>query len=266
VSAARPSFIDPCVPFRAEAPPTGELWTHQPKLDGFRAILLKIGDRVRIYSRRGVEFRLPGMAEALAELAADTAVIDAELICRHANGRADFYALMREMRTSRPDEDALQLMAFDLMFENGVDLRGLPLTERLRDLGRLLRKARVPCVTLVESFPDGAVLLDHCDRMQLEGVVSKRKDRPYTSGPSKSWLKIKCAGWHRENQQRYRLFEGPKKSPAPTERERALMKKRAELGQVRERLTAPGLRAGLLAALKAQERALLKEIAGLEGE
>ena len=107
---------------------------------------------------------MPGMAEALVELAADTAVIDAELICRHADGRADFYALMREMRRGRPDESAMVLMAFDALVIDSVDLRKLPLSERLRDLERLLRRTRVPSVKLVESFPDGGVLPDHCNR------------------------------------------------------------------------------------------------------
>jgi hypothetical protein len=151
---------------------------------------------------------------------------------------------------------------FDLLWERDVDLRGLPLSERLRDLGRLLRKARAPFLRLVESFPDGAVLLDHCDRMEFEGIVSKRLDRPYISGPSKSWLKTKCAGWARDNQERYRVFEKP---AALTERERALRRKWEELSRVRASLAKPGLRAGLFATFKAQEQALLEEIAELEG-
>jgi hypothetical protein len=61
------------------------------------------------------------------------------------------------------------------------------------------------------------------------------------------------------------MFEGHKKPPAPpTDRERALEKKRAELARIQERLADPDLRAGLRAAHKAQERALLREIAELE--
>jgi hypothetical protein len=138
------------------------------------------------------------------------------------------------------------------------------LSERRRDLERLIRKSRVPCLKLVESFPDGAVLLEHCERMELEGIVSKRLDRLYISGPSKFALKIKCEGRRRRNEHRHKLFEKPPRPPAPTERERALLKKREELAQVRASLTRPGLRAGVSAALEAQERALLKEIAELE--
>lgn len=106
---------------------------------------------------------------------------------------------------------------------------------------------------------------EHCERMKIEGIVSKRIDRGYVSGPSRSWLKIKCAAWRRDNQRRHKLFEGPKKPPALTEHETALERKRVELARVRASLARPGLRAGLFAALKAQERALLQEIAEFEG-
>ena|SRR5262245_38114285 len=100
--------------------------------------------------------------------------------------------------------------------------------------------------------------------MELEGIVSKRLDRPFVSGPSKFFVKVKCEGWRRQNLYRHKLFEKPPKTPALTERERALLKKREELARVRASLTRPRLRAGVSAALEAQERALLKEIAALE--
>ena len=62
---------------------------------------------------------------------------------------------MREMRTNHPDESVLMFVAFDILFQDGVDLRGLPLSERKRDLARLCCKAKVPCMYLVDSFPDG---------------------------------------------------------------------------------------------------------------
>jgi ATP-dependent DNA ligase len=60
----------------------------------------------------------------------------------------------------------------------------------------------------VQTFPDGVVLYEHCSQFAFEGIVSKRVDRPYTSGPSKAWLKLKCPGWKRDNRERFLLFEG----------------------------------------------------------
>jgi ATP dependent DNA ligase domain len=155
------------------------------------------------------------------------------------------------MRTHRPDQTALTFFAFDLLHENDVDLRGLPLSERQRDLERLVRKSRVPCLKLVENFPIGSVLLEHCNQLGIEGIVSKRRDKPYTSGVSKYWQKTKCEHWRRQNQNRYRLFERPKPA-ASRERERAVHRKKIELARIQERLAEPALRAGMKAALKAQ--------------
>ena len=38
---------------------------------------------------------------------------------------------------------------------------------------------------------DGATMFRHVSSMGLEGIVSKRTDAPYRSGPSKTWLKSK---------------------------------------------------------------------------
>jgi ATP-dependent DNA ligase len=54
----------------------------------------------------------------------------------------------------------MAFFAFDLLFENAVDLRDLPLSERQRDMSRLCDKGRkqVPCLYRVESFPEGEPL------------------------------------------------------------------------------------------------------------
>ena len=102
---------------------------------------------VRLYSRHGAEYtdRLPGMVEAFAKLPTQSAILDGELCLIDPRGSAHFYRLMAQMRTSRPDESQLLFLAFDLLHQDGVDLRGLPLSERKRDLSTklaLLKKAK----------------------------------------------------------------------------------------------------------------------------
>ena len=62
---------------------------------------------------------------------------------------------MSQMRTSEPDECQLMFLVFDLLDQDDVDLRGLPLTERKRDLHGLCVKARVPFLNQVQTFPNG---------------------------------------------------------------------------------------------------------------
>jgi ATP-dependent DNA ligase len=46
--------------------------------------------------------------------------------------------------------------------------------------------------------------------MNLEGIVSKRKESPYRSGPTRDWLKIKTASWRAANRDRYEVFAKPR--------------------------------------------------------
>jgi hypothetical protein len=55
-------------------------------------------------------------------------------------------------------------------------------------------------------------LFEHCNRFGFEGVVRKRLSSRYVSGPSRYWTKSKCPDWKRDNAERHRLFETPKKS------------------------------------------------------
>ncbi len=97
---------------------------------------------------------------------------------------------------------------FDLLHADGGDVKQLPLIERKRELVKLCRKSLLSRMRLIQTFTDGDVLFEHCARYRFEGIVAKRLDRPYVSGPSRSWVKVKCPGWKRENSERFRMFEG----------------------------------------------------------
>ena len=63
-------FIAPCLPTKADTLPSGGLWVHEIKHDGFRIIARKDGERVTLYSRPGNDFtrRFPPIARALTHL------------------------------------------------------------------------------------------------------------------------------------------------------------------------------------------------------
>ena len=197
------------------------------------------------------------MAEAFAKLPTQSAILDGELVLIERRGSAHFYRLMAQMRTSHPDESQLMFMAFDLLHQDGVDLRALALSERKRDLRRLCRKSRVPFMREVQTFPNVTLLFDHCSKFGFEGVVSKRLASRYAGGPSRNWVKTKCPGWKRINAERYRLFEGPPRKPELTEAQKTLAKKRQELARVLERLRSPQLSHGMA-------RELRKKVVNLE--
>ena len=63
-------FIAPCLPTFAPQPPSGALWVHEIKHDGFRVMARKEGTRVRLYSRPGNDLthRFPLIVGALGVL------------------------------------------------------------------------------------------------------------------------------------------------------------------------------------------------------
>jgi bifunctional non-homologous end joining protein LigD len=124
-------------------------------------------------------------------------VIDGELTACGDSGVPDFGALHFNSR-----DDVRCVWAFDLLYLNGKDLRPLPLLDRKERLERLVSKVRDPWLCYTEAFPDGATLLKAADRMSLEGVVSKKANAPYRSGPRCAWVKVKCPAWREANRER----------------------------------------------------------------
>jgi bifunctional non-homologous end joining protein LigD len=79
------------------------------------------------------------------------------------------------------------LVAFNMLYLNGYDLRGLPLRQRKAHLKKLIANTDVQ---FSESFEvDGREMYAHACKVGLEGVVSKVADSRYHSGRSREWVK-----------------------------------------------------------------------------
>ena len=196
-------FIPPAQPVERSRPPKGPDWLHEVKWDGYRAQLVKLGDRVAVLSRNGKKFtgRFIGVWEALRALPAKSAIIDAEIVACREDGVPDFRAL----HSGNYSDEILCAWCFDLMEFNGVDLTPLPLMARKMKLGTLLKRYDHGSLRYSEPFTDPEKLLRECSRLRLEGIVSKKKDAPYRSGHC-DWIKVKCAQWREANQDRGELF------------------------------------------------------------
>jgi bifunctional non-homologous end joining protein LigD len=83
------------------------------------------------------------------------------------------------------------LYAFDLLELNGHDLRRSPWMDRRAALARLLSEAGHGIRLSQHLDSDGPAMFRAACAMGLEGVVSKRRDRPYRSGRSPDWIKVK---------------------------------------------------------------------------
>jgi ATP-dependent DNA ligase len=167
--------------------PTGERWVHEIKHDGFRIITQRVGNDVRLFTKQGADYskRYPLVVEAINRLRVSSIVLDGEAVWIGVDGLPDFDALWY-----RTDDARVLLFAFDLLEINGEDYRAKPLLDRKRRLAKLLsNKTGIRFVEHLDG--DGPTIFEHACKVGLEGIVSKRIDLPYESGPSKAWQKVK---------------------------------------------------------------------------
>src|SRR5215831_18723782 len=131
-------FIAPCLPTKTDTLPSGGLWIHEIKHDGFRIIARKDGERVTLYSRPGNDFtrRFPPIARTLTNLRCRSCIIDGEAVICDDNGVTSF----DRIRYRHNDSDVF-LYAFDLIELNGDDLRRDPLEVRKATLASIVAKA-----------------------------------------------------------------------------------------------------------------------------
>jgi bifunctional non-homologous end joining protein LigD len=133
-------------------------------------------------------------------------VLDAELTAIDDKGHPDFGPLLR----ARLAGDVC-VWVFDILSLRGTDLRPLSLIARRYKLDRVMGSNGSPLIQYSETFSEPQPLLSACSKFKLEGIVSKRIDRPYVSGPSKDWITVKCAEWKEANAWRHEFFEKRRK-------------------------------------------------------
>ncbi|PDT01621.1 DNA ligase D [Rhizobium chutanense] len=191
-----PDFIDPQLCEKVARPPAGDDWLHEIKFDGYR-IQMRVADGVAtLKTRKGLDWtaKYPEIADAASEL--PDCIIDGEICALDENGAPDFAALQAALSEGRTGD--LVYFAFDLLFDDGEDLRSMRLIDRKERLQNLLSDAgRDPRIRYVEHFESGgdAVLRSAC-KLHLEGVISKQMDAPYQSGRTDTWAKSKCRAGH----------------------------------------------------------------------
>jgi bifunctional non-homologous end joining protein LigD len=203
VEVSRVRFTPPALTTLRSSPPTGERWQYELKFDGYRVQLHKTGTAATIFTKDGADFtrRFPTIAATVLALPVRSCIIDGELIAAGAHGQPDFLALLHGWHVP------VCVYCFDLLELQGRDVRDQPLVDRRTKLAALLARSKGDLIRFSESFPDAGVLLAECARLGLEGIVAKRKDSPYRSGPRAGWIKVKTGRWKLENKYRAKLFE-----------------------------------------------------------
>lgn len=190
-AAPLPGFVEPMNAKLAVAPPTGD-WFYEIKFDGWRALALKGGNQARLISRNENDFggKFPEIMQSLAQLDAQDAIVDGEIVALDSQGRSSFQLLQAyDIGQEKPP---LYYYAFDLLQLNGKDLKTLPVEKRKELLAKLLRK-RPGTIRYSAGLGGNAEhLLEHARELGLEGLIGKREGSFYEAGRrSGAWIKLK---------------------------------------------------------------------------
>lgn len=176
-------FIAPCLPSKVAQPPAGDGWMHEIKYDGFRLQAWRQGDRVRLFTRRGLDWtkKFPDVARGIAALPCRSCLIDGEVVACDEAGVPHFNLLRHGAPAS--------LYAFDLLELDGREVRREPIEARKASLARLIGADRAGLLLSQPIDADAAEAFAHICKLGLEGIVSKRRGTAYESGRSDRWVK-----------------------------------------------------------------------------
>lgn len=190
VKAPFPGFIEPALATSSEKVPSGERWIHEIKFDGYRVQVHLANETAKIFTRRGHDWthRFKKVAHDAWQIRASSAVVDGEIVVPAADGTTDFSVLQHELKGK---SKSILLVAFDLLYLNGRDIRKLPLFQRKAELRNILSGTDIQ---YSESFEiDGREMFAHACKLGLEGVVSKVRGSSYPTGRTNDWVKKTCA-------------------------------------------------------------------------
>lgn len=191
--AAMPAKLKPQLAVPADAAPEGKDWHHEVKFDGYRLLIFRQGDTVRVLSRTGLDWtsKLPDIAAAVADRLRSDAILDGEAVMLDQRGVSDFQALQNAIHNRR--SKSLVYIAFDLPWCDGYDLTKSPLEQRRALLRELIGSRQEGRLRLSEHIEgNGPAAFERICAAGLEGIVSKRRGSPYSQSRTPSWIKIKC--------------------------------------------------------------------------
>jgi len=187
-----PDFIKPQLAQEATAPPSGEEWLHEIKLDGYRMQARKQGTRVQLFTRSGLDWthRMKSLEEAIKSLPVQDAILDGEVVVLDEKGLSSFAHLQASFEKN--EKHPLTFFLFDLLHLNGHNTRELPLKERKQLLHQILSDDYYGLRLSEDIAGDGAKIFRSACELHAEGIISKKADAAYHPGRNALWLKSKC--------------------------------------------------------------------------
>ncbi len=180
-------------------PPSSDDWIFEVKWDGVRAICYIDSSRLRMVSRNGnpMDRQYPELSVLPRHIDATTAILDGEVAALDARGLPSFESLQSRINVADAASIAalarkmpVVFFAFDLLYLDGYDLRGLPVVERKKLLKEVVKPNDL--IRYSDHFVgNGPALLEAARAQGLEGIVGKRAASVYESRRTSDWCKWK---------------------------------------------------------------------------
>lgn len=191
--------MEPMLAAIQPALPKGEQWSYEPKWDGFRTVVYRDADRVRLESRGAREMTryFPELLDPFRALRADRLVLDGEVVVIGEDG-LNFDHLLQRIHPADSrvrmlaEKTPAEYVAFDLLAVGDEDLRPLPLAQRRARLEQLLEGVGPPIHLTPYTRKSGVGLrwLEEFEGAGLDGVIAKAWQQPYLPG-KRGWVKVK---------------------------------------------------------------------------
>jgi bifunctional non-homologous end joining protein LigD len=180
-----PKFISPMLCKSVTELPRREDWLFEIKSDACRAIAVKDGEDVSLFSRNGTPLNYPEVRKAIRTLPARSAVLDGDIVALDSNGRPCPESLAKP-NTPSP----LHFYAFDILQVNRRCLLIWPLENRKSLLGEIVSSSAVRFLPGLDCEPK--TLVARARRQGFNDVVAKRRHSPYRAGQRNGdWLKLR---------------------------------------------------------------------------
>ena len=170
--------------------PKGKDWAFEIKYDGYRIVSFVENGKVKMLTRNKLDYtkKFDDIAQSLAKIDKNSFVVDGEVVAFDENGRSDFGLLQESIKNGGGN---LFYVIFDLLAENGEDLRSYPLFKRKEKLDSMLFKSEDNLIYSAH-VDKGGESFKFAKKNNLEGIIAKKLSAPYTGKRGEEWLKIKC--------------------------------------------------------------------------
>ncbi|TCG04486.1 DNA ligase D [Paraburkholderia steynii] len=191
IAAPLPATLEPQRATLASSLPVGGDWITETKLDGYRILARVDKGRVRLFTSGGHDWtkKLAGLAVEVERLPVSSGWLDGEIVVLK-DGLPDFGAL-QDAIDGAANQDIVFFL-FDMPYLDGKDLRNVPLWTRRALLSGVLEGERERIRFSQDFEAPPAQVFEAAAGLGLEGLMLKRRDAPYESGRTQTWLKAKC--------------------------------------------------------------------------